>query len=58
MEKFYATLLDGVVKHLEEFGCDGIDGFALSHGRFYVVIRTRLFHTFGFSGTKQIAQSA
>jgi hypothetical protein len=26
---FYATLLDGVVKHLEEFGCDGIDGFAL-----------------------------
>jgi hypothetical protein len=23
-----------------------------------VVIRTRLFHTFGFSGTKQIAQSA
>jgi hypothetical protein len=26
---FYATFLDGVVKHLEEFGCDGIDGFAL-----------------------------
>jgi hypothetical protein len=28
-ENFYAIVLDGVVKHLEEFGCDGIDGFAL-----------------------------
>jgi hypothetical protein len=29
MENFYATLLDGVVKHLEDFGCDGVDSFAL-----------------------------
>jgi hypothetical protein len=31
-ENFYAIVLDGVVKHLEEFGCDGIDSFALGQG--------------------------
>jgi hypothetical protein len=29
MEDSFATLLDGVVKHLEEFGGDEIEGFAL-----------------------------
>jgi hypothetical protein len=28
-ENFYAIVLYGVVKHLEEFGCDGVDSFAL-----------------------------
>jgi hypothetical protein len=50
MEDSFATLLDGVVKHLEEFRGDELEGFALgqkvesrfllSHGEFYVVIRT------------------
>jgi hypothetical protein len=31
-ENFYAILLDGVVKHLEEFGYDGVDSFALGQG--------------------------
>jgi hypothetical protein len=29
-EKLYAIVLDGVVKHLEEFGCDGIDSLHLA----------------------------
>jgi hypothetical protein len=32
--------------------------FLLSHGRFDVVIRTRLFHTFCLVGQNQIAQGA
>ena len=44
-------MLDGVVKHLEEFGCDGIDGFAL--GQRYRVdfmwsLGLSIFHTFWF----------
>jgi hypothetical protein len=31
-ENFYAIVLDGVVKQLEEFGCDGVDSFALGKG--------------------------
>jgi hypothetical protein len=29
MEESFATLLDGVVKHLEEFGADEVECFAL-----------------------------
>jgi hypothetical protein len=31
-EPFYAIVLDEVDKHLEEFGCDGVDSFALGQG--------------------------
>jgi hypothetical protein len=31
-ENFYAIVLDGVIKHLGEFGCDGVDSFALGQG--------------------------
>jgi hypothetical protein len=31
-ENFYAIVLDEVVKHLEEFGCDGVGSFALEQG--------------------------
>jgi hypothetical protein len=33
MRKLLCQVLDGVVKHLEEFGCDGVDSFVFAKDR-------------------------